>query len=40
VLNRSGLIPIGGTPAEMRDVLAADTLRWADVVKAAGLKIE
>ena len=40
LLNGSGLIPIGGTPAELRDVLAADTARWADVVKAAGLKME
>jgi len=39
-LNRGGLTPIGGTPTELRDVLAADTARWAEVVKAAGLKVE
>jgi tripartite-type tricarboxylate transporter receptor subunit TctC len=39
-LNASGLIPIGGTAAELRQVLVADTARWAGVVKAAGLKVE
>ena len=40
VLNGSWLIPVGGTPAQLKDVLATDTLRWAEVVKAAKLKIE
>ncbi len=40
VLNGSGLIPIGGTPAELKDLLAFDTVRWAAVVKASGLKID
>ena len=36
----AGFQPVGGTPDELRQVLAADTKRWATVVKDAGLKIE
>ncbi|MEO8754222.1 MAG: tripartite tricarboxylate transporter substrate binding protein [Casimicrobiaceae bacterium] len=39
-LNKAGLTPVGGTSTAMRDVLANDTTRWADVVRTAGLKIE
>lgn len=36
----AGFQPLGGTPDELKQVLAADTRRWATVVKDAGLKVE
>ena len=40
VLNKAGLEPVGGSVEEMGKLLQADTLRWAEVVKATGAKIE
>ena len=35
-----GMVPITGTPAELTALIAADTLRWAPVIKAIGFKAE
>ncbi len=40
VLQTAGLTPIGGTPDEMRKVLADDTVRMATVVKASGARVD
>jgi tripartite-type tricarboxylate transporter receptor subunit TctC len=32
--------PVGSTPEELKKYLAADTARWAGVIKSAGIKIE
>jgi tripartite-type tricarboxylate transporter receptor subunit TctC len=40
VLNKAGLEPVGGTAEDMARLLKADTVRWAEVVKSAGIKIE
>jgi tripartite-type tricarboxylate transporter receptor subunit TctC len=34
------LQPVGGSPQEMAELMKADTRRWADVIKAANVKIE
>ncbi len=36
----AGFQTVGGTADELRQVLAADTKRWATIVKDAGLKVE
>ena len=40
ILKTAGLEPAGGTAEQMRKLLADDTARWAEVVKATGAKIE
>ncbi len=35
-----GLIPVGGTPAELTDYLTSEIARWTKVVKAVGIKVE
>ena len=39
-LNKAGLEPVGGSAEDMAKLLRADTARWAEVVKSAGIKIE
>jgi len=39
-LNDAGLEPLGGTAEEMNRLLQTDTIRWAEVVKASGVKID
>jgi tripartite-type tricarboxylate transporter receptor subunit TctC len=34
-----GLLPVGGTPDEMAAVIAAETPRWARLIKEAGIRI-
>jgi tripartite-type tricarboxylate transporter receptor subunit TctC len=34
------LKPVGGTPAQMADIVKADTRRWGDVIRAANVTIE
>jgi tripartite-type tricarboxylate transporter receptor subunit TctC len=36
-LKTQGIDPLGGTPEQFRDFIAADTERWSTVVHAAGL---
>jgi tripartite-type tricarboxylate transporter receptor subunit TctC len=36
-LKAQGIDPLGGTPQQFRDFIAADTERWATVVQSAGL---
>lgn len=40
VLQTAGMTPIGGTPDQMKALLQKDTMRWAEVVKASGAKID
>jgi len=40
VLQTAGLTPMGGTPEEMRKILADDTARMASVVKASGARVD
>ena len=35
-----GLVPVGGTPAELTDYLTSEIARWTKVVKAVGIKVE
>jgi tripartite-type tricarboxylate transporter receptor subunit TctC len=35
-----GLVPIGGTSAELSDYLKSEIARWTKVVKGAGIKVE
>ncbi|WP_431284830.1 Bug family tripartite tricarboxylate transporter substrate binding protein [Humitalea sp. 24SJ18S-53] len=35
-----GVIPLGGTPAEMNRFVAAEVARWAEVVRTAGIRAE
>ena len=35
-----GLVPVGGTPAALGDYLKFEIVRWAKVVKEAGIKLE
>jgi tripartite-type tricarboxylate transporter receptor subunit TctC len=37
---KQGLIPIGGTPQQLADLIAKDLPRWAKVVKDAGITPE
>jgi len=39
-LNAMGMEAIGGTPGNLSQLLAADTAKWARVIKAAGVKLE
>ena len=39
-LEGQGATPIGGTPAELAALIAADTVRWGRVVREAGIKVE
>jgi tripartite-type tricarboxylate transporter receptor subunit TctC len=39
-LARSGADPFPSTPEEFRKILSQDIVKWAKVVKAAGLKAE
>jgi tripartite-type tricarboxylate transporter receptor subunit TctC len=36
----NGIDPIYSTPKELTDLIASDTKRWGDIVKAAGIKVE
>ena len=38
--NSMGMEAIGGTPENLSQLLAADTAKWARVIKAAGVKLE
>ena len=35
-----GAIPSGNTPAEFAQLIAAETKKWAQVVKASGAKVD
>jgi len=37
-LRGMNMIPVGGTPAEIRGFIAEETKRWGDVIRAAGIK--
>lgn len=37
---KNGIDPIYSTPKELADLIASDTKRWGDIVKAAGIKVE
>ncbi len=39
-LNSYGLVPVGGTAAELGDYLKSEIARWTKVVKAVGIKVE
>jgi tripartite-type tricarboxylate transporter receptor subunit TctC len=39
-LEKQGLVPIGGAPERLRDLVAKDLTRWAKVVKEAGITAE
>jgi len=39
-LEAQGAKPVGGTPAELAAVIAADTARWAKVIKEANIQIQ
>jgi tripartite-type tricarboxylate transporter receptor subunit TctC len=34
------LVPVGGSPADMRKIVAEDTRRWTAVIRKAGIKPE
>jgi tripartite-type tricarboxylate transporter receptor subunit TctC len=38
-LETQGAKPVGNTPAELAAVIAADTARWAKVIRDANIKI-
>jgi tripartite-type tricarboxylate transporter receptor subunit TctC len=40
VLHKMGLVPVGGTPAELHKKVLADRARWAPVIKDAGIKMD
>jgi tripartite-type tricarboxylate transporter receptor subunit TctC len=40
ILSREGADPLPGTPDVFAKTIAADVVKWANVVKAAGLKVE
>jgi tripartite-type tricarboxylate transporter receptor subunit TctC len=35
-----GFEPMGGTPAELAEVIRSETTRWGEVIRAAGIRIE
>jgi len=37
-LRGMNMIPVGGTPGEIRAFIAEETARWGDVIRAAGIK--
>jgi tripartite-type tricarboxylate transporter receptor subunit TctC len=39
-LHKMGLVPVGGTPAELHRKVLADRARWAPVIKDAGIKMD
>ncbi len=39
-LRRMNMTPVGGTPAEIRAYIAAETERWGDVIRAANIKLD
>ncbi len=39
-LEKSGLAPVGGSAQQLASLLAEDTKRWAEVVKASGARID
>ena len=39
-LEKQGLIPVGGAPERLGDLLAKDLARWAKVVREAGITAE
>ena len=39
-LTSIGSVPVSGSPAEFGKLIAAETDKWAKVVKFAGLKVE
>ena len=40
ILSREGADPMPRTPEEFTKTIASDVVKWAKVVKAAGLKVE
>jgi tripartite-type tricarboxylate transporter receptor subunit TctC len=38
-LEAQGAKPVGNTPAELTAVIAADTARWAKVIRDANIKV-
>ncbi len=38
--NAGGIIPVGSTPEGFAQFIAAETDKWAKVIKEAGIKIE
>ena len=40
ILSREGADPMPASPDEFTKTIAADVVKWAKVVKAAGLKVE
>jgi tripartite-type tricarboxylate transporter receptor subunit TctC len=39
-MSTHGLVPVGGTPAELTNYLNAEIARWTKVVKVTGIKVE
>ncbi len=39
-LHKMGLVPVGGTPAELHKKVLADRARWAPVIKESGIKMD
>ncbi len=39
-LSTHGLVPVGGTPAELTEYLTSEIARWTKVVKVTGIKVE
>jgi tripartite-type tricarboxylate transporter receptor subunit TctC len=39
-LAKQGMQELTSTPAELRALMEADVVRWAEVVKSAGIKAE
>lgn len=37
---KSGIEPVSSTPEELRALIAADTKRWGDIVREAGIKVQ
>jgi tripartite-type tricarboxylate transporter receptor subunit TctC len=37
---KQGLVPVGGTPQQLANLIARDLPRWATVVKDAGISLE
>ena len=39
-LEKDGITPTGSTPAQFREVIAAETERWGRLVRETGIKLE
>lgn len=39
-LQKEGADPIGNSPEEFTAMMAAESARWADIIKATGIKID